>query len=405
MKRIIFFTVLVLLFRPGAILAQSATPLESISTSGCLINGDFDQYCGNTVNIFGCPTFDAGCVPNWTRSHGTPQIMTPGPAATDNLAYMWYAGSQSGGEGIFASYTFQRFQPYSVRVRLNAPGTTGGSIFIYAANSMTQGALTNCGDPIPSVPSKSLIAQINEFNVGWKEYTFSFTPSDNTYSQLWIYPFTTSSAQFDLYVDYIFPCPDTCNGTVYYNNGVVPSGVTRAGNIFTGSSAGSGGSGLVTVSPTASTDLVASNQIQWLPDFNATVSSGSFVSEIVPCNGLAARLANRPNTDVSRLYTRQDSISMAALHTALAGNKALSIYPNPVKDKLTIDLTAVSENRVTISIVNIQGQVVRTIPITKPVYNAIARYEYDVSGLPQGIYFIKATGRQFSSVIKFEKMQ
>jgi hypothetical protein len=45
---------------------------------------------------------------------------------------------------------------------------------------------------------------------------------------------------------------------------------------------------------------------------------------------------------------------------------------------------------------------VKTAQVSNPGFNTSTRYEYDVSGLAPGIYFIRATGRQLSSITKFE---
>ncbi|MFT6138281.1 MAG: hypothetical protein ACJAUR_002064 [Ulvibacter sp.] len=61
------------------------------------------------------------------------------------------------------------------------------------------------------------------------------------------------------------------------------------------------------------------------------------------------------------------------------GNINLSIYPNPVKSKLTIENKEININ--TISILNITGGIVKT---TKENTNVI-----DVSNLTKGIYFLQ----------------
>ncbi len=74
-------------------------------------------------------------------------------------------------------------------------------------------------------------------------------------------------------------------------------------------------------------------------------------------------------------------------------NNIVSIYPNPAKDDLTIEVLQNS----TIEIQNIQGQIVRTIN------NADKETTIDLRDLPNGIYIIKAKTEKGIEVRKFVK--
>ena len=58
----------------------------------------------------------------------------------------------------------------------------------------------------------------------------------------------------------------------------------------------------------------------------------------------------------------------------------VSIYPNPAKEYLFIDLPG--ENQARIEIISISGQIVHTEFISK-------KAQIEVSTLPEGIYFLK----------------
>lgn len=89
---------------------------------------------------------------------------------------------------------------------------------------------------------------------------------------------TANSASHDIQND-----PDSCLGTITYNTGVVPGGVTKAGYINAGSTAGTGGSGTVTIHQDQTTSLIAAQEINLKPEFQASVTSGTFTASINPC--------------------------------------------------------------------------------------------------------------------------
>ena len=96
---------------------------------------------------------------------------------------------------------------------------------------------------------------------------------------------------------------------------------------------------------------------------------------------------------------------MAARKTASSPATALSISPNPVQNKLGINLTAPNEGTVILSIINSQGQLLKTMTVSMAGSTTLFRTELDVSELPAGMYFIRATGRHLSTITKFEKTQ
>ncbi|HVT84720.1 MAG TPA: T9SS type A sorting domain-containing protein [Chitinophagaceae bacterium] len=373
---------------------------SNTSNAQCLENGDFAEFCG--VQPSGCPYFSYPCVPNWKRSHGTPQIMVPDANPIDNLAYMWFANSNGlRGEGIFASFTFRKNTSYIITIRLNATTAASGQTFLYAANNMTEGAITStCGDPLPTVSSKELIGQINEYNLGWKIYTISFTPTSD-YSQLWLYPYTTSASQFNLYVDYVFACPDTCTGTVIYNNGQVPVGDTKAGYIYAGSSAGTGGSGIVTVVPDQTTTFIAANEIDLLPDFTATVTSGQFIAKIMgSCDSVILERNNPQDIDVSQFPKDPlDSVeggSVMVQNGNILNESSMNfkIYPNPSNGTIFIQPGVRTGEKISIEVLDVNGHILQK---KENIYDG-RQVLLNASSYKSGYYFVKVKSKNFVRV-------
>jgi hypothetical protein len=180
----------------------------------------------------------------------------------------------------------------------------GGSLQVYAANGLTQSALT-CGGSIPTV-SNQLIGSYTTTTSTSQTQIFTFTANAN-YSQLWIYPVASSATQFNLLVTTVLLCP-SCRNTVVYNNGTLPVSVS-AGDIFVGSSAGTDGSGVVGVQPDVATNLVAGDGITIQAETEITVNSaGSFLAQIVPCGESGTSIG----TDAATIY---DTIVASSLST------------------------------------------------------------------------------------------
>jgi hypothetical protein len=364
----------------------------------CLGNEDFATFQGHTVAYASCATFVQGNADNWIRSHGTPQIFTD-PNPINNVAYMW--SSQSLSEGIFSAFNFQQGMTYNIQVRVNAvAGFNGGSFKMYAATGLQQGALNGCGGTLPTSTSQQLIAENTDEDLGWTNYQYSFTANSN-YSQFWIYPWLTSSGvQYNLYVDYVKICSDTsCDGSsATFNAGVLPVGERRNGTIYIGSSYG--GSGTVTVSSTGQTTMTAENSVIMKDEFTATVTTGTFVARIDPCDNSAARMNtgiydNRPNIDVSK-FPKTDSLEIAK-QRLLSERKTFTVYPNPVKGRMFVTIGSGISGLTSISIVDNNGRRVfnRTVLLkggeTLPIM---------LNGIQPGLYYLQITNNNTSTTEK-----
>ena len=77
------------------------------------------------------------------------------------------------------------------------------------------------------------------------------------------------------------------------------------------------------------------------------------------------------------------------------------IFPNPVKDIVTVDVNTVSSGNIQVSLFNILGTEVKKF---EPIYLSLGeqQFQLDLSILKQGIYILKVnmSGRVFSQVVK-----
>ena len=283
----------------------------------CLDIPGFSKACTATITDCGpCQTWTDACGNGWTRSHGTPEwvpytYVLSGKEINSFYAYMWSAGSIAAllGEGMFVNLssgnTFLANHAYSINIRIQTTGGPG-TFSVYAANGLSQSPLSSsspcCGGNTPSISSKQLIGSYTGVTNQWIDVPLSFIANSN-YTQLWIYPSASTVTKYNLYVMYVGACL-SCDALITYNSGIVPANITQAGIINVGSTAGMGGSGLVTIQSGQTTTLSA-KEIDWLPDFQAVVTTGAFSAVINTC-GFNGRF-----TPDSLTMSQIDSINVA----------------------------------------------------------------------------------------------
>ncbi len=80
------------------------------------------------------------------------------------------------------------------------------------------------------------------------------------------------------------------------------------------------------------------------------------------------------------------SYSNIATAKIAAGVKDLVVYPNPVKDVLTISVHNIDAGKATLQLTGIHGNVLRSLPVQ--LQQGTQRYSFDVRQLPAGSYFV-----------------
>jgi hypothetical protein len=387
MKAIITYLLSGLLFYSGSVQSQ------------CLQNGDFAvTYYGNECGPRPyCWSICTGSIQNWERTHGSPEIFFNSNPLL-NVVYMW--SSESIGEGIAANYNFIANNEYRIQIRINASsGNSAGKVRLFAANGIPFIPSSSCGNPIPTPQSSQLIVDNPDENLGWKVYEYTYTPNAN-YNRFWIYPFTSSSTQLDLTVDYVFICSDPCEGIAIYNNGQITSGDTRAGTIYVGSSTGTGGSGTVTVVNNQTTSLIAADEIFLANNLHVNVTSGQFIAKInQPCNPhtLTESDTVREDIDISEFYTNmEDTLESKTVfgEAETEGNSTKSfVYPNPSKGILNINPgVGLQKELATIEVFDGIG---RTVFQKKTTLFDARTVTIDLSRFKAGYYFVVISTASF----------
>ena len=371
MKALIIYLSLLFLISSDCLYAQ------------CFVS-TFATACTNAISIDGCPTWTDNCGDGWIRSHGTPNIGTyqyerKGQILTGYLAYMW-SKSSTDGEGMFTPYLFKKGHSYDVSIQV-ATSNTNGSIKLYAATGLVQGVLSHCG----GAPQNVFKVPIGEFSGPTNgEITLSFVFTNNSpvdLTQIWIYP-EGSGVKHELYVKWVQACT-SCDGDIIYNNGSVPTGITRVGTISAGSTAGSGGFGTVTVDGSTITNLYATKQINLLPEFHATATGGTFTAKVYECYLLPQGRLETYNFKSIRPLTPPTN-DLEKIPGPITESK-INVYPSVSTGQVNITGSPQDLENVELTVFDQSGRKMLQIPKA----NYLDKATINLSHLNNGIYILQ----------------
>jgi len=106
----------------------------------------------------------------------------------------------------------------------------------------------------------------------------------------------------------------------------------------------------------------------------------------LPARGNVTDVIVDPN---NRLLKGREATSLPALVTALPEPASIDLrtYPNPATEKLTVEFTLSTSALVAISLTNLLGQRVRTVPLER-ITAGLHRRTMDLRGLPAGRYIV-----------------
>jgi hypothetical protein len=389
----------------------------------CLTNGNFSGACTSTITLGGgtCPTWTNACGLGWVRSNGTPQMQpysgsTPDGSYSSFYAYMYsYIGTtfftgDTVGEGMFTPFTFSQNTWYDVKIDfvtyLNAgvtPLTLNGYGYLmcYAANGLTQHTLDYCEDAVPRgggiaiqpIGSYSGLTPPPVVPGGVNSQSFTFQ-ANTSFSQFWIYPYGTSTEQYNVNLYRVQICP-SCTATANYPTGSLP--ITVAGATVT---IGGGPSGTTAEpNPASNTTITASQAIYLKPGFEASaIGTGSTIAKIVPCGGTGTLVTSVDDFDSTSIVSADppepDTIAITrnAINgqvTGLTGTDSsaggrLSVFPTVSSGAFTITGSPANLGNSNIIVLDQSGRILYRM------YNTAATtIPIDLSSLSGGLYYIQ----------------
>ena len=101
------------------------------------------------------------------------------------------------------------------------------------------------------------------------------------------------------------------------------------------------------------------------------------------------------------LVSQKDGALVSGIISENQSFSIKKIFPNPVKDIVTVDVNTVSSGNIQVSLYNILGTEVKKF---EPIYLSMGeqQFQLDLSILKQGIYILKVnmSGQVFSQVVK-----
>lgn len=366
-----------------------------------IYNGDFALNSGNNGASCGVwNTFADGSVPNWLRSHGTPNfnVSNSGFGVTNDMV-LWKGGP--GTEGILGGYAFSKYRSYCVKVNLSgwtAGGEATDQFYVYAVSNLQRNlTLDNlCTSTTPNLPfGAELIGIGSKQSVNY----FPFSPMNNN-SQIYIV-FTQSTGNWDAIAISDVIIESFCRENITFSNGTILPDTYSANHIYAGTSFGSGGA-TVTNDPTAQTTLKGGTDVIMQDDFVASAQDGgTFVATIEPCYqvlcsraiGKSAEGAENPRRIDLEEYAYSRYIGSKRF---MSGGKLISISPNPAHDYFNVGFKE-STGKFTIKVSSVEGKIV----LNQQASGTAARV--DISALAPGMYFVEISDGVHQSVQRLVK--
>ena len=286
-----------IILKPSISLLLLLTALYcSLSSQELLLNGSFED------NPSPCPTWDCPhitpqCLPNWRKSHGTPNLISEmcGESTVFNNNYILTITDHRRGEGFFqGALSFVPGETYRVSVYLRAidnsnhHGVVG--VALYNGGDYDPQILP-CQDPVGGPRRDVFINSTANFLNVWHHVTFTFVsmPGDDQYTQLMFYAGSSNLQDGETSIIH-FDCASLINISCHENliivepGYVIPGGNYMRSDYISISSTNPDGN-LITTSPQDDVVFKAGNYIAINPGFISEVTQdGSFLCQIEPCS-------------------------------------------------------------------------------------------------------------------------
>ena len=224
---------------------------------------------------------------------------------------------------------------------------------------------------------------------GWKSYFIplsSFTGL-TTRANLSQMLFVGSGTTF--YVDNVYFSTSSTMPVVFTNFNAIKNGNLVNINWSTSSEINNKGFGIE-----RSIDGINFTQIQFVnANGNSTVNKNYTVIDNSPIKGMNYYRLVQVDNDGKQTYSSVVSVKFA-------GNDGLGItfYPNPVKSKLTVQLDNISNNATSLTLVNVEGKVVRSKMLNQQ--NSNTTISFDVANIIRGVYYLVIKDGQISKASK-----
>jgi len=361
-----------------------------------------------------CPVFDNGFIPNWYRSHGTPDYhykysIVPNK---NNCGIIRLQHDQGVGEGIVGGYAFKKGLTYNIELGIYSVVNAPLQLEVAATNNLLEGDACylsgnacQCLAPVPTNnPNGTTFQKENIWNSGTinvsvsnpQIFSFSYTPSGN-YDQIWIYTKYAGQGISMCYLDYvkIWTCT---NGSILFDDNSTPANQVPAGITAKRYIQAIGYNNITVNDPFNPTQLIGTG-ITLNEKFEANIYNDNayFLAVAVPdciqpveyetfiCEEIIASKMSPAKDEQEELTTGK-----------------ISIYPNPVTDFVNVQYFCKDDNHMAITIKNMNGQTLYKETGTLNKGSHLQR-RIDIQNYPSGVYFIEVTFNDKHEVQKLIK--
>lgn len=199
----------------GTLQLSSAVAQCVTSTQCCLANGDMSTWTchggtggGSFLPYTPAISYPTGCVPNWTSTHGTPEHRTAAfyPFPFASMGSVHDGTSVIISEGIRADFQFKVGKTYDISFKIKVDHPTQQNSYnsdaVTYVRAMNNGPTVNIiGNNVyhnmPALPSEQQLITtvassdypywVEEWETVTLQYTPSGNPTNNEFTQLWIY--------------------------------------------------------------------------------------------------------------------------------------------------------------------------------------------------------------------------
>jgi hypothetical protein len=269
----------------------------------------------------------------------------------------------------------------------------------------------NCGDGSITAPVKYVYVSPNLININIIHNTFV----NGTSIEL------ATGASSNTWANNIFK---KTSGNIFAGS---TSGITFAGNIYSGSLGVTIPSGMTNADPllvlnpdgyyglSASSPAIDAASISYpaipdianidddpsiLLDISGQARPSSLTLKDVGCDEYTSgSITNRPLTlsDVGPSYV---GVPVTSVHNLVIENMSFSVYPNPVSGNLNIKYNLTKASSVKLVVYNLIGQIEKTLIETTTQEEGEYRQSIDISDLMRGVYVVRFNCENNSKTIK-----
>ncbi len=212
---------------------------------------------------------------------------------------------------------------------------------------------------------------------GWSSYFIPFSSFTGLTTRANLSQLLFIGAGTTFYVDNVYFSTTSTLPVIFSNFNAIKNGNTVNINWSTSSEINNKGFAIE-----RSKDGINFTQIQFVnASGNSSINKNYTATDINPIKGMNYYRLAQVDNDGKQSYS-----SVASVKFAANDGMGISFYPNPVKSKLTIQLDNISNNPTSLTLVNVEGKVLKSTLLNQQ--NSNSTVSFDVANISRGVYYL-----------------